>query len=76
MLVVLVVHLSTVFYSLDIFTSSKFMCNRTTYVALFVFRLMLVVSIVVLMFTAEGKELSYGFWIVTSVCFFICLELY
>lgn len=75
-IMVLVLNLSTVGYSCGIFSKSRFMCNRTTYVALLVFRIMLAIAVVVVMFTTAGKELSFGIWVITSVCFFVCLEIY
>lgn len=63
-----------VFDSRSLFKNDKWKQRAT--VSIFVIRTCLMATSAAMMFTTEGKEIKYGFWIITNLVHFICHSVY
>jgi hypothetical protein len=63
-----------VFDSGNLFKNENWKTRATVFV--FVIRTSLMAASAAMMFTTEGKEIKYGFWIITNLVHFICHSIY
>jgi hypothetical protein len=80
MYIIIAYGLATSFQTFEIFeadlTEKAKRSRKQLYFGLHIFRSLCIAVVIYFLFTLEGREIMFGFWLITSVCFFVIESFY